>query len=73
MFFLLYLESICEEQKGIVRVMITNGILERLTYVFLHETDPEVLVCLHFLVTLLIIFELNYLDENSISEVYLEW
>ena len=73
MFFLLHVESICEEQKGMVRMMIKNGILDMLTYVFLHETDPEVLVCLPFLVPLLIIFELNYLDENSISEVYLEW
>ena len=42
------IESICEEQKGMVTMMIKNGILERLSYVFLHETDPEVLVCILF-------------------------
>ena len=42
------IESICEEQKGMVSKMIKNGILERLTYGFLHETDPEVLVCILF-------------------------
>ena len=54
MFLLLNIESICEERKGMVSMMIKNGILERLTYAFIHETDPEVLACILFFLILFI-------------------
>ena len=42
--FSITLEALCEQQTGVVTTMIKNGILDRLSYVFLHETDANVLV-----------------------------
>ena len=37
-------ESVCEDERHIVSVMIRNGLLEQVGYILLHDVNPDICV-----------------------------